>query len=146
MHVFAFARQKEIAPTFLTLNEDGILSMVMYQATLKTTTYRKIHEIEERIKGGAPIVAVFHVCEMLLYEDSKAFHQDYMHRRKEKHTELLSFQKVTKEGMENYYISNDAILEGNKESVFPTLMKVETDANVSFMKPLVDAFANSRSS
>ena len=140
MHILAFSKQKEIAPTFLTLNEDGILAMVMYHATLKTTTYRKIHEIAEEIKGGAPIVAVFHVCEMLAYEAPEAYNLDYMHRSKGAHAELLSFNKVTIEGAENYCISSEAILEGKKDSQFPILMKVETDDTISFMNPLVKAF------
>ena len=140
MHVLAFAKQKEIAPTFLTLNADGIMSMVMYHASIKTTTYRKIHEIAEEIKSGAPIVAIFHVCEMLIYNNSEAFNQDYSHRSRGDHSELLSFNKVTNEGATNYCISTDAILKRDKDCVFPTLAKVETDDTISFMNPLVEAF------
>ena len=140
MHLIAYSNQKEIAPTFLTLNEDGILSMVMYHASLKTTTYRKIHEIAEEIKRGTPIVAVFHVCEMLAYADSDAYNRDYLHLSQGTHTELLSFNKVTTDGAENYCISSEAILEGKKDCRFPKLMKVETDDTISFMNPLVEAF------
>lgn len=140
MHVFAFAKQKEIAPTFLTLNEDGIFSMVMYHATLKTTTYRKIQEIAKEIKNGEPIVAVFHVCEMLIYESPEVLNQDYSYRSKGEHSELLSFNMVTEKGCSNYCISSEAILEGKKDCQFPKLMKVETDDSVSYMKPLVNAF------
>ena len=142
MHLIAYSHQKEIAPTFFTLNEDGILSMVMYHATLKTTTYRKVHEIAEEIKGGSPIVAVFHVCEMLAYENPDVYNLDYMHRSRGAHTELLSFNKVTKDGAEYYCISREAILEGKKDSEFPTLMRVKTDDTISFMNPLVEAFAS----
>lgn len=139
MHCFAFNRQKEIAPTLLSLSKDGILSMVMYHASIKTTTYRKIYEIAEEIRRGAPIVAVFHACEMLVYENPEIYYQDYSYRRESEHTELLSFNKVTKEGAENYCISSEAILEGKRDCRFPILMKVETEDTISFMNPLVEA-------
>lgn len=139
MHCFAFYKQKEIVPTFLSLRKNGTLSMVMYHASIKTTTYRKIHEIAEDIRSGVPIVAVFYVCEMLIYDDPEIFNQDYSYRRESEHTELLSFNKVTKEGAEYYCISSEAILEGKKNCKFPKLMKVETDDTISFLKPLVGA-------
>ncbi len=140
MHTFAFAKQKEIAPTLLILREDGVMSMVMYHASLKTTTYRKIHEIAEEIKHGKPIVAVFHVCEMIWYNNSEAFNQDYSYRLKSEHSELLSFNMVTKEGAEQYSISSEAVLEGEKDCMFPKLMKIKTDDTISYMNPLVEAF------
>lgn len=144
MHTIAFANQKELAPTFLTLREDGILSMVMYHASIKTTTYRKIHEIAEEIKSGEPIVAVFHVCEMLMYNDPEAYKQDYLHRSKGEHIELLSFEIVTRDGAENYCISSEAVLKGEKECMFPTMTKVKTDDSISYMNPLVEAFQQKR--
>lgn len=140
MHILAFSKQKELAPTFLTLNKDGVLSMVMYHATIKTTTYRKIHEIAEEIKNGAPIVAVFHVCEMLCYNDMDAYKQDYSYRSKGVHTELLSFNIVTKDGATNYCVSSEAILYGKKYCTFPKLTKVDTIDTISFMNPIVNAF------
>ena len=140
MHCIAFKKKKEIIPTFLSLSKDGFLSMVMYQASIKTTTYRKIQEIAEEIRCGAPIVAVFHACEMLVYEDPGIYNQDYSYRRVSEHTELLSFNKVTKDSAENYCISSEALLEGEKECQFPRIMKVETDDTISFMNPLVEAF------
>ena len=139
MYCFAFKRQKEITPTFLSLSKNGILSMVMYHSSIKTTTYRKIHEIVEEIRNNASIVAVFHVCEMLVYEDPEVFNQDYSYRRVSEHAELLSFHKVTKDGAESFCISSQALLEGKKECRFPKIMKVETDDTISFMNPLVEA-------
>ena len=140
MHTFAFSRQKELVPTFLSLTKDGVLSMEMYHSSIKTTTYRKIHKISEEIKSGAPIIAVFHVSEMLLYNNPEAFNQDYSYRSRSEHSELLSFNIVTKEGASQYCISSEAILEGKKDCMFPTLMRVETDDSISFMNPLVEAF------
>lgn len=139
MHCISFYQQRELAPTFLSLKNDGTLSMVMYHASIKTTTYRKIHEIAAEIKSGVPIVAVFYVCEMLFYDDPEIFNQDYSYRSVNKHEELLSFEKVTKDGAVHYCINSDAILDGKKDCRFPTLMIVETDDSISFMKPLVEA-------
>jgi len=139
MHCFAFYQQRELAPTLLSLRNDGTLSMEMYHASIKTTTYRKIHEIAEEIKSGVPIVAVFFVSEMLIYDDLEILNQDYSYRRESKHAELLSFEKVTKDGSEHYCISSEAVLDGKKDCKFPKLMKVETDDTISFMNPLVKA-------
>ena len=56
-------------PTFLILSGDGVLSMLMYDASIKTTTYRKINEIAAEIRAGANIAAVFNVGEMIYYND-----------------------------------------------------------------------------
>lgn len=140
MHIITFANQKELAPTLLTLREDGILSMVMYNASIKTTTYRKINEIAQEIESGAPIVAVFHVCEMLCYNNPNAFEQDYSYRSKSEHEELLWYNKVTKEGCSDFCISSEAIIDRNKDCRYPSLTRVVTDDSISYMKPLVEAF------
>ena len=62
------------------------------------------------------------------------------YRSKNDHSELLSFNLVTKEGAAQYFISSDAILEKKKDCRYPTLKKVETDDSISFMNPLVEAF------
>lgn len=139
MHLSVFSMQKKVAPTLLTLNKDGLLSMKMYDASLKTTTYRKIHEIAEDIKNGAPIVAVFHVCEMLCYDNLEVLNEDYSYRSQGEHSELLTFNKVTKDGASQYCISSESVLEGKKDCRFPLLTKVETDDTISFMNPLVEA-------
>ena len=139
MHILVFVKQKRIAPTLLTLNEDGFLSMIMYDSTIKTTTYRKINEIAEKIEDGAPVVAVFHVCEMLCYNNFELLNQDYSYRSKSDHTELLSFNIVTKDGSSQYCISNEALLSGTKDCEFPTLTRVKTDDTISYLNPLVRA-------
>ncbi len=140
MHIATFSMQGKLLPTILTLKDDGMVSMVSYDASIKTTTYRKINEIAKEIEGGAPIVAVFHVCEMVMYNDPFAFNQDYSYRSQGEHIDLLSFNMVTKEGMASYCICSEALLEGKKNCLFPTLTKVDTAVSVSFMNPLVEAF------
>ncbi len=140
MHIAIFTMQKKLMPTILILKEDGTVAMVSYDASIKTTTYRKINGIASEIRNGAPIVAVFHVCEMLLYNDPEAYNQDYSYRSQGKHTDLLSFNMVTKEGVANYCISGESLLEGKEDCLFPTLTKVDTVVSASFMSPLVEAF------
>lgn len=132
-------------PTFLILNEDGILSMIMYDASIKTTTYRKINEIALEIKTGANIVAVFHVGEMIYYKDSKLFNLDYRYRVKYAHSELLSFDIMTKNNSAQYLISKEAIIENSRNCLFPILTKVKCDDCTSFMRPLLKAFSEIKS-
>lgn len=141
MHIFCFSIQKKIMPTLLTLTNDGILSMVMYDSTIKTTTYRKINEIASDIKSGADIIAVFHVGEMIYYNNPELLNLDYRDRMIDAHTEMLSFNKVTKESEEQYLISSEAIIDNVKDCVFPTLTRVETDDTFSFVSPIIEAFS-----
>ncbi len=125
MHVISFSKQKKIMPTFLILNEDGILSMLMYDASIKTTTYRKINEIASDIRTGANIAAVFHVGEMIYYNDINLLNLDYRHRIKHIHSELLSFDLITKNDSAQYLVSKEAIIENSKDCLFPTLTKLQ---------------------
>lgn len=143
MHIATFTKHKKLMPTIMTLKEDGTVALVSYDASIKTTTYRKINEIAEKIRNGAPIVAVFHVSEMVLYNDPEAYNQDYSYRSQGEHIDLLSFNMVTKKGTASYCICSEALLEGKKDCLFPTLTKVDTAVSVSFMNPLVEAFEKS---
>ena len=140
MHIATYSMHGKLLPTIMTLKEDGTVAMVSYDASIKTTTYRKINEIAHEIRNGAPIVAVFHVSEMLLYNDPDAYNQDYSYRSQGEHTDLLSFNKVTKGGAANYCICSEALLEGKEDCLFPTLTKVDTAVSLSFINPLVEAF------
>ena len=140
MHITAFSIQKKLMPTIMTMREDGSVALVSYDASIKTTTYRKINEIASKIRNGSSIVAVFHVCEMILYNDPEAYNQDYSYRSQGEHTDLLSFNMVTKEGAANYCICSEALLKGKKDCQFPTLTKVDTLVSASFLNPLVEAF------
>ena len=142
MHIATYSMHGKLLPTIMTLKEDGTVAMVSYDASIKTTTYRKINEIAHEIRNGAPIVAVFHVSEMLLYNDPDAYNQDYSYRSQGEHTDLLSFNMVTKGGAANYCICSEALLEGKEDCLFPTLTKVDTAVSLSFMNPLVEAFEN----
>ncbi len=142
MHISTYSKHGKLLPTIMTLKEDGTVAMVSYDASIKTTTYRKINEIAHEIRNGAPIVAVFHVCEMLLYNDPEAYNQDYSYRSQGEHTDLLSFNMVTKGGTANSCINSEALLDGKKDCLFPSLTKVDTAVSLSFMNPLVEAFEN----
>lgn len=141
MHIISFAKQKKIMPTFLVLSKDGVLSMLMYDASIKTTTYRKINEIASEIRTGANIVAIFYVGEMIYYNDLNLLSLDYRHRTKHIHSELLSFDLITQKDSAQYLISKEAVIEESKNCLFPTLTKVETDNRSSFMYPIIKAFS-----
>ena len=142
MHIATYSMHGKLLPTIMTLKEDGTVAMVSYDASIKTTTYRKINEIAHEIRNGAPIVAVFHVSEMLLYNDPDAYNQDYSYRSQGEHTDLLSFNMVTKGGAANYCINSEALLDGKEDCLFPTLTKVDTAVSLSFINPLVEAFGS----
>ena len=141
LHIFHFTMQKSIMPTVLTLDKDGILSMTMYHASIKTTTYRKIHEIASEIKTKTDIVAVFIVGEMFIYNNVKIFNKDYRYRVENSQSELLVFDKITKDDVEQYFISSEAITKNSKDCLFPTLTKAESHESTSFIYPIIKAFS-----
>lgn len=65
---------------------------------------------------------------------------NHQQRTQCEHTELLSFNIVTKEGASQYCISSKSILEGKKDCTFPVLTRARTDDSMSYMNPLVEAF------
>lgn len=141
MHIVSFSKQKKIMPTLLTLHKDGVLSMVMFESSIKTTTYRKINEIASDIKAGADIIAVFLVGEMIYYNNPELLNLDYRHRVANSHSEMLSFNMITKDNSAQYLISSETIIDNSKDCLFPTLIKVKTDESISFVYPIVEAFS-----
>lgn len=141
LHIFHFAKQKSIRPTILVLNKDGMLEMIMYHASIKTTTYRKINEIASIVKKDADIVAVFLVGEMIFYNDPNILNQDYRYRIVNSQSELLAFDKITKSETEQYFISSEAITENSKDCLFPTLTKTEAYKSTSMLYPIIKAFS-----
>ena len=141
LHIVYYAMQKSLMPTILVLNKDGILSMTMYQASIKTTTYRKIYELASEIKKNTNIVAVFLVGEMIYYDDLNMLNQDYRYRIANSQSEVLAFDKITKNQTEQYLISSEAITEKSKECMFPTLTKIESHQSSSMIYPIIKAFS-----
>lgn len=61
---------------------------------------------------------------------------------KDAHSEILSFNIVTKDYSKQYCISSEAFTEEKEDCMFPHLTQVETDDSISFMNPIVQAFKN----
>lgn len=141
LHIVHYAMQKSLMPTVLVLNNDGILSMTMYHASIKTTTYRKIHELASEIKKNANIVAVFLVGEMIYYDNLNMLNQDYRYRIANSQSEVLAFDKITKDKVEQYLISSEAIIENSKDCMFPTMTKIESHQSISMNYPIIKAFS-----
>ena len=141
-HMFCFEQQKTIMPTFLILYKDGTLEMIMFHASIKTTTYRKIYEIASEIKKNSDIIAVFLVGEMIFYNDLNMLNQDYRFRIANSQSELLAFDKITKSETEQFFISSEAITKKSKDCLFPTLTKSELqNKSTSMLYPIIEAFS-----
>ena len=141
LHMFCFEQQKTIMPTFLILYKDGMLEMILFHASIKTTTYRKIYEIASDVKKDTNIIAVFHVGEMIYYDDLNMLNLDYRYRIANSQSEVLAFDKITKDTTEQYLISSEAITEKSRDCMFPTLTKIESQQNISMIYPIIKAFS-----
>lgn len=141
LHIVHYAMQRSLMPTILVLNKDGILSMTMYHASIKTTTYRKIYELASEIKKNTNIVAVFLVGEMIYNEDLNMLNQDYRYRIANSQSQVLAFDKITKDKAEEYLISSEAIIDNSKDCMFPTLTEIESHQSSSMIYPIIKAFS-----
>ena len=118
-----------------------MLEMILFHASIKTTTYRKIYEIASDVKKDTNIIAVFLVGEMIYYDDLNMLNQDYRYRIANSQSEELAFDKITKDTTEQYLISSEAITEKSRDCMFPTLTKIESQQNISMIYPIIKAFS-----
>lgn len=68
-HSIAYSYQKAIYPTFWIFYQDETMDFIMYNATIRTTTYRKIYEVSQRILNESDIKSVFFVQEAYTYQN-----------------------------------------------------------------------------
>ncbi len=96
MHLVIFQMQKTLLPTCLVLFSDDTFQLQTFGGSLKTTIYRKLHEIADRIETDG-IVAVFFVTEMYVYDANDIAMFDSRERLKHARNEILSFFMVDKD-------------------------------------------------
>ena len=72
---------------------------------------------------------------------SKILNQDYRYRIANAQSEVLAFDKITKDKTEQYLISSEAITEKSRDCMFPTLTRIESQHNISMIYPIIKAFS-----
>lgn len=96
MHLSIFNLQKSLMPTIMIVYDDDTYEMTSFHTTVKTTYYRKINEITNRIASDE-INSIFFVTEMLNYSSNEVFNKDLIERIKNKISESLGFFMINQD-------------------------------------------------
>lgn len=95
MHLVMFQMQKKLLPTCLIVFSDKTFQLQTFGGSIKTTIYRKLHEIAKRIETDS-IISVLFVTEMYIYDHDDIIMLDSRERIKHARNEVLSFFTVDK--------------------------------------------------
>ena len=148
MHSQIYLKQHQhIMPTFFVKYVDDTIAIVSFDATLRTTFYRKINEIALKVKNEE-IEAVYCVTEFVTYgsisnkeEFEELIRLPYIERRMKSQSSILTFYQVSKDGVKCILAKREQI----NDLLTPqgvTQFKKEYDMSYCFfLTPLLTAFA-----
>lgn len=151
MHSQIYLKQHQhIMPTFFVKYADDTIAIVSFDATLRTTFYRKINEIALKVKNEE-IEAVYYVTEFVTYgsisnkeEFEALIRLPYIERRMKSKSSILTFYQVSKDGVKCILAKREQI----NDLLTPqgvTQFKKEYDMSYCFfLTPLLTAFANKK--
>lgn len=151
MHSQIYLKQHQhIMPTFFVKYADDTIAIVSFDATLRTTFYRKINEIALKVKNEE-VEAVYYVTEFVTYgsisnkeEFEVLIRLPYIERRKKSQNLILAFYQISKDEIKcifaegeqiNNLLSPQGVAQFNKE--------YDTSYHF-FLTPLVTAFASKK--
>jgi hypothetical protein len=95
MHLVIYQMQKTILPTCLILYDDKTFELLTFGCSIKTTVYRKFHEISKRIEKDK-LVSVLFVNEMYVYDEKEVSGMNSYQRIKHAKREMLAFYEIDK--------------------------------------------------
>lgn len=141
MHLTIFQMQNELMPTCLIFYKDQTMQFMSFDSSIKTTVYRKLNEIANRIETEG-IVEVFYVGEMYLYSNNEnILNLESSERIKHKHSESLIFFKASHDELTNccYLFDSDKI--DDMEYIVSILHQKESEIkSLAFMNPVINEF------
>lgn len=149
MHSQIYLKQnRHIMPTFFVKYADDTIAIVSFDATLRTTFYRKINEIAMKVKKEK-VDAVYYVAEFVTYGSVSSKEEfealaglPYIERRMKSQNSILSFYQVSKDKVKCILAKREQVNE-LLSSQDVTRFKRENDTSYSFfLTPLVTAFAS----
>lgn len=139
-HVFIFQKQRVIMPTcFITFN-DQTMQFMSFESSIKTTVYRKLNEIANRIETEG-IVGVYYVGEMYNYQNvEQILNLESRERVKYKSSESLMFFECKLDGtLRSYSFESEKI----DDDIYIASILRENDKkhnNIAFMNPVINEF------
>lgn len=140
MHLVIFQMQKKLMPTCLIVYNDEKMQFISFDSSIKTTIYRKMYEIANRIEVEG-IIKVLYVGEMYIYPNNqKILNMERRERIKYKNSESLIFFKSSHDlSTSSYSFDSDKI--NDMEYIVSVLMKKDNAFNnLAFMNPIINEF------
>ena len=151
MHSQIYLKQHQhIMPTFFVKYADDTIAIVSFDATLRTTFYRKINEIALKVKNEE-IEAVYYVTEFVTYgsisnkeEFETLIRLPYIERRMKSQSSILTFYQVSKDGVKCILAKREQINDLLTPQGVTQFKKEYDTAYHCFLTPLIVAFATKR--
>lgn len=149
MHSQIYLKQHQhIMPTFFVKYTDDTIAIVSFDATLRTTFYRKINEIALKVKNEE-VEAVYYVTEFVTYgsisnkEEFEALIQlPYIERRKKSQNSILAFYQISKDEIKCILAEGEQINDLLSPQGVAQFKKEHDTSYHFFLTPLVTAFAS----
>lgn len=141
MHLTIFKMQnKTIMPTCFLVFNDGTMQFISFNSSIKTTLYRKLYEIANRIEKEG-ITAVYYVGEMYNYYNvEQALRMESRERIKNNNGESLVFCE-TKDDLTTSTYSFDSEKIDQMNYIITVLnSEANTTDNLRFMTPVIKEF------
>lgn len=143
LHLIIFQMQKTLLPTCLLYFNDETIQLLSFGGSIKTTIYRKFHEVAKRIKTEG-IISVLFVTEMYVFEENDVHGMDSRERIKHARKESLSFYILDKNLMMKRR-SYDTSRIDDFEYVGSVMFKNSDNFTLpSFYSPVIQEFSKMR--
>lgn len=144
LHIAIFTMQKKMMPTFMIIYDDETFELKSFDASIKTTIYRTINEITNKIEQDK-IKSIFYVCEMLTYYNDSKYYEELLKmkskdRSKHKTSELLCFFQLNcKLHSQSRYFESDKVFDMKYVS---HVLKSESreSFHINFLQPIINEF------
>lgn len=149
LHLTIFKMQKRIMPAFMIVYKDGTCELTTFDASIKTTLYRKINEIADRIEQDK-IKSVFLVNEMIHYSTDKKDYKKIISSNSKERLEYKTFESLgffmADENLSyhTYFFATDKIKD---EHYINSVLNIP-DKNISlssFYHPIINKFERLKS-
>lgn len=140
MHLIIFQMQQKLMPTCLIIYNDEKMKFMSFDSSIKTTVYRKMYEIANRVEEEG-IIEVLYVGEMYLYSNNQQIiNMESRDRIKYKESELLIFFKSSHDLSTDSYSFDSEKIDDMKYIVSVLINKNDALKNLAFMKPIINEF------
>jgi len=140
MHLVVYQQQRHIMPTFFVIFSDQTMQFTSFDSSIKTTVYRKLYEIANRIENEE-IVDVMYVGEMYRYADiQQIIDMEARERIEHATSELLVFFNTDQELNTRSYAFDTAHID-DMQYIISVLDGADNQMDkLAFMIPAINEF------